>query len=42
MLDPETLIEKTAADPELIERNCCLEENITNLITNNYRQWLKS
>ena len=37
MLDLETLIKETAADPELIELNCCLEENNTNLIPNDYR-----
>ena len=37
MLDLETLIKKTAADPELIELNCCLEENSTKLNPNDYR-----
>ena len=37
MLDQETLIKKTAADPELIELNCCLEDNNTILIPNDYR-----
>ena len=37
MLDLETLIKETAADPEFIELNCCLEENTTNLIPNDYR-----
>ena len=37
MLDLETLIKETVADTELIELNCCLEENNTNLIPNDYR-----
>ena len=37
MLILETLIKETAADPELIELNCCLEENNINLIRNDYR-----
>ena len=37
MLDLETLIKETAADPELIELNCWLEDNNTNLILNDYR-----
>ena len=36
MLDLETLIKKTAADPEPIELNYCLKENNTNLIPNDY------
>ena len=32
MLDLETLIKETSADPELIELNCCLEDNNTNMI----------
>ena len=40
-LDLETLIKETAADPELIELKCCLEENSTNLIPNNYRAVVK-
>ena len=37
MLDLETLIKETAADPELIELDCCLEDNNTNMIPNEYR-----
>ena len=37
MLDLETLIKETAADPELIQVNCCLEDNNTNTIPNEYR-----
>ena len=37
MLDLETLVKETAANPELIEFNCCLEGNNTNLIPNGYR-----
>ena len=29
MLDLETIIEETAADPDLIELNCCIEDNNT-------------
>ena len=36
MLDLETLIKETTADPELIELNCCLENNNTNMIPNEY------
>ena len=36
-LDLETLIKETAADPELIELNCCLEDNNNNLIPHYYR-----
>ena len=32
MLDLESLIKVTTADPELIELNCCLENNNTNMI----------
>ena len=32
MLDLELLIKETAADPELIELNCFLENNNTNMI----------
>ena len=41
MLDLETLIKETAANPELIELNCCLEENNTNLTPNDYRSLAK-
>ena len=37
MLDFETLIKETTADPELIELNCCLEDNNTSMIPNEYR-----
>ena len=37
MQDLETLIKETAADPKLIELNCCLEDNSTNMIPNEYR-----
>ena len=37
MLDLETLFKETTADPELIELNCCLEDNNTNMIPNEYR-----
>ena len=37
MLDQETLIKETTADPELIELNCCLEDNNTKMIPNEYR-----
>ena len=35
MLNLETLIKETSADPELIELNCCLEGNNTNMIPTN-------
>ena len=41
MLDLEMLVKETAADPELIELNFCLEENITSLIPNDYRKVAK-
>ena len=37
MLDLETLIKETTADPDLVELNCCLEDNNTNMIPNEYR-----
>ena len=37
MVDLETLIKETTADPELIELNCCLEDNNTKMIPNEYR-----
>ena len=37
MLELETLIKQTAADSELIELNCCLEDNNTNMIPNDDR-----
>ena len=42
MLDLETLIKGTAANSELVELNCCLEENKTNLIPNDYRSVAKN
>ena len=37
MLDLETLIKETAADPDLIELNCCIEDNKNNPIPNDYK-----
>ena len=37
MLALETLIKETTADPEIIELNCCLEDNNTNMIPNEHR-----
>ena len=37
MLDLETLIKETAADQELIEVNCCLEENNSHQIPHDYK-----
>ena len=37
MLDLETLIKETAADPDLIELNCCPEENNSQQIPNDYK-----
>ena len=37
MLDLETLIKETAADPDLIKLNCCLEDNNSNQIPHDYR-----
>ena len=37
MMDLETLIEETAAEPDLIELNCCLEDNNSNQIPHEYR-----
>ena len=37
MLDLETLIKETAADPDLIELKCCIEDNIFNQIPNEYK-----
>ena len=37
MLDLETLIKETAADSDLIELNCCLEENNSQQIPNDYK-----
>ena len=37
MLDLETIIKETAADPDLIELNCCIEDNKLDQIPQNYR-----
>ena len=37
MLDLETLIKETAADPDLIELNCCIEDNNMKQIRQNYK-----
>ena len=37
MVDLETLSEQTAADPDLIELNCCIEHNNFNQIPNEYK-----
>ena len=37
MLDLETLIKETTADPDLINLNCCLEDNDSNQIQHDYR-----
>ena len=37
MLDLETIIKETAADLDLIELNCCIEDNNTDQIPHNYR-----
>ena len=37
MLDLETIIKETAADPDLILMNCCIEENNTEQIPHDYR-----
>ena len=37
MLNLETLIKDTAADPDLIELNCCIEDNNFNQIPNEYK-----
>ena len=41
MLDLETLIKKTAAGPDLIEIQCCIEDNNTQAIPEDYRQVAK-
>ena len=38
MLDLETLIKKTAADPDLIEVQCCIEDNNIKAIPEDYKQ----
>ena len=37
MLALETIIKATAADPDLLELNCCIEDNNTEKIPQNYR-----
>ena len=37
MLDLETLLKDTAADPDLIELNCCIEDNNLEQIPQNYK-----
>ena len=37
MLDLETIIKETAADPDLIELNCCIEDNKLDQIPQNYK-----
>ena len=37
MLDLETIIKETAADPDLIELNCCIEDNKQEQIPQNYK-----
>ena len=37
MLDLETIIKETAANPDLIELNCCIEDNNLEQIPQNYR-----
>ena len=41
MLDLETLIKETAADPDLIEVHCCIEDNNTQAIPDDYKQVAK-
>ena len=41
MLDLETLIKDTAADPDLIEVQCCIEDNNTQAIPDDYKQVAK-
>ena len=42
LLDLETLIKETAADPDLMELNCCLEENNSQQIDNDYKTIAKN
>ena len=37
MLDLEALVKETAADPDLIELNCCLEDINSNQLPHHYR-----
>ena len=41
MLELETLIQGTAADPDLIEVQCCLEDNNTLAIPEDYKDMAK-
>ena len=41
MLDLETLIKETAADPDLIKVQCCLEDNNTLAIPEDYKHVAK-
>ena len=41
MLDLETLIKETAADPDLIEVQCCFEDNNTQAIPDDYKHVAK-
>ena len=41
MLDQETLIKETAADPDLIEVQCCIEDNNTQAIPEKHKQVAK-
>ena len=41
ILDLETLIKETAADPDLIEVQCCIEDNNIQAIPENYKQVAK-
>ena len=41
MLDLETLIKETAADPDLIEVQCCIEDNNAQAIPEEYKQVAK-
>ena len=41
MLEMETLIKETAADPDIIEVQCCIEDNNTRVIPDDYKQVAK-
>ena len=41
MLDLATLIKETAADPDLVEVQCCIEDNNTQAIPDDYKQVAK-
>ena len=38
LLDMETLIKETAVDPDLIEVQCCIEDNNIKAIPEDYKQ----